>query len=224
MPVAGCCESNYFNGLDNKPANWQTDLMLTTTRAVGQNDVAFGSVIRTVGESSYYVLSLDVNQQGKNNPSTYLSLNDIQVYTRSAQITTAEWNTFAGKPISDFTSSITGTTLGWQIHGDILINPGKLGSDGSGYANMFLLVPAAAFDGVNGSEYVYFYSKAGVSAGGQAGYEEWSIPLGTSSTPVPEFPVPVPEPYEYGFVGVILLAGLAGHHVVCQRKPAVAFR
>lgn len=120
-----------------------------------------------------YEFLLDINQQSA---SPFLSLDEIQIYTRSTPLGTA--NTLA---------ALTGSsTLRYDMDGagDSHVRLDYNLNSGSGSGDMFLYVPTSLF-GAN-TDYVYLYSLFGAQGGIYAendGFEEWAYRTAAGTVP-----------------------------------------
>lgn len=121
----------------------------------------------TVNGVSYREFLLDINQKAS---LPKLSLDEVRIYTSGTAGLTG-YNptdkTLGGEAAKFDLDSATDYT--------VILNA-RLNS-GSGSGDMVLLVPNAAFAGVDPSSYVYLYSKMGGVAGATAngGFEEWAV-------------------------------------------------
>lgn len=124
---------------------------------------------------SYYELLLDINQTGGN---PLLSLDKIQIYTRSTAISNA----------STLANLTSGATLRYDLGGNEVLLNGNL-STGSGSGDLFVYIPTSLFAGASSSDFLYLYSMFGNKGGLYAendGFEEWSVRSGP--TPPPSVP------------------------------------
>ncbi len=134
----------------------------------------------------YYEFLLDINQSA-NRP--LLSLDALDIYTRTAPLTTA--NTLAA-----LTGS--GAVLRYSLdagpagNSEILLNY-NFGS-GSGSGDLFAYIPASVFGTALPTDYVYLYSMFGARGGdyaANAGFEEWAVraaPNGVGGGEIPGVP------------------------------------
>ena len=118
---------------------------------------------------NYYEFLLDINQQGAN---PLLSLDMIQIYTRSTALVTA--NTLAALTAgpSVLRYDLDAGDVGNEIRLNYSLN------SGSGSGDMFAYIPQTAFGAAQGSDFVYFYSMFGAKGGDYAendGFEEWAV-------------------------------------------------
>ena len=149
------------------------------TSGTWTHDLQLGSVpVVTLGGTAYYQFLLDINQA---NPST-LSLDKIEIYTRSTALTTANTKT----------ALTTGSDLRYSLdaggNNRILLDYAL--NSGSGSGDMFAYIPVSAFAGDALTDYVYLYSQFGASGAPYTendGFEEWSILKGPA-TPPPSVP------------------------------------
>jgi hypothetical protein len=130
----------------------------------------------TVNGVAYREFLLDVNQKSS---SPLLSLNEVRLYVGSAGNLTG---------YNPTTKQLAGLdpVFDMDAKGDVTVMLNYRLNHGSGSGDMFLLVPAAAFDGQGPGAFVYLYSKMGATAGASAnaGFEEWAVR--TVTTPPPE--------------------------------------
>ncbi len=144
------------------------------------HDILLGAVpLVNIGGISYYEFLLDINQTTAN-PT--LSLDMIQIYTRSTALTSAD-------ELSDLTGG--GSTLRYNldtvaIDNEILLNYTL--NSGSGSGDMFAYIPQSNFGGALSTDYLYFYSQFGSKTGytENDGFEEWAVRTPTVVTNVPD--------------------------------------
>ena len=156
------------NPWETKPGTWTHDLTVADL------------VTKTIDGISYYEFALDINQNkgGSDPPNSYLSLNNVQIYTRSTQIL---------DPEEDL------TTLGMLrfnndvgADGDTTVNLDFVRNPGSGAGDMLMYVPTSLFNGAADTDYVYFYSHFGdPNYESNDGFEEWAL---LEQEDVPDFP------------------------------------
>jgi len=180
----------------------------------------------TYSGGSYYQFALDANEPGSAKASL-ISLNSFRVFASSTLYTSDDQLSaaFLLNPDISVPNSDRGDRLIYSLDSvipkkdfTVLLNAKTQSGAGSGHMDLSMYVPTSLFGTAKKDDYLYVYASMGQEGAysADAGFEEWRYNSTAGAL--------VPEPYEYGFVGVILLAGLAGHHVVRQRKPAVAFR
>jgi len=134
-------------------------------------------VTRNMLGIDYFEFLLDINEQN-NQTGKFLSLDNVQIFTRGTAITAAPDNL---------------TTLGTLRYnndvgpqGDTTVDLDYSRNAGSGSGDMFFYVPVSLFAGTMSSEFVYFYSLFGNADASDAGFEEWSLNQPVAMTPVPE--------------------------------------
>jgi PEP-CTERM motif len=128
---------------------------------------------------SYIEVLLDINQT---NANPLLSLDSLQVYTRSTAIADAD----------DLASLSGSSTLRYDLDAgtdNTVILDYSLNA-GSGSGDLFVYIPVSLFAGVNGTDFVYLYSMFGATNASNDGFEEWAL---LSRPPTPPT-VGVPEP------------------------------
>jgi hypothetical protein len=178
------------------------DVAGTWTHAVQLNQLA----TVTVGSTAYYSFSLDINEAnggGKN----LLSLDELKLYTLAgnSSLTSTDAVVNAGGVLRynlDATSNQT-------VYMDYNL------AAGSGHDDIQVLIPTSYFSGASGSDYLYFYSKMGATAGmgadltADAGFEEWHGLMGTTTPPTS-----LPEPS-----GIVMLGtGILGILTMRRRR------
>jgi len=128
---------------------------------------------------TYYEFLLDINNF---NSSPLLSLDKVQIYTRSTALTDA----------TSLASLMSGSTprynmdVGADGDSEVLLNYSI--NSGSGSGDMFLYVPTSAFAGASPDDFVYLYSMFGAKGGNYSandGFEEWAIRLQGDLPPPP---------------------------------------
>jgi hypothetical protein len=151
----------------------------------------------------YYEFGLDINQSAS---SPWLSLDELQIYTRSSPLTQAG-------TLADLTGS--GAVLRYDLDGAgesrILLDY-SISGGGSGIADMFAYIPQSNFAGVSGSEFVYLYSMFGATPGyeNNAGFQEWFVRDGVGG------PSRVPD----GGTTLLLLGAALGGLGLVRRKSS----
>lgn len=157
---------------DVKTGTWTHDIQLSAIPQVTLAD-----------NNTYYEFLLDINQTKE---SPLLSLDMIQIYTRSTAITdasslallTGDANNILRYNM-DFGVSGTDNT----IYLDYKLN------EGSGSGDMFAYIPMSAFGNAAQSDYLYFYSMFGATGkpyDENDGFEEWAVRTPTTTTRVPD--------------------------------------
>ena len=150
-------------------------------------------VVKNITGVDYFEFLLDINESSGHD-NELLSLDNIQIYTRSGAISSADEG-FSHLGDLRFNNDAGGDTT-------VLLNYNL--NSGSGSGDMFLYVPVSLFAGAQPDDYVYFYSLFGNSNGSDAGFEEWAMlqPTGSGgSGGSGNQPPVVPEP------GTMLLMG-----------------
>jgi len=154
---------------DDKAGTWTHDLHLSDLTVV------------TIGGVNYYQFLLDINQTAAN---PLLSLNNVQIFTRSTAIVTATEN------LSDLGTLRYNNDVG--TGGNVTVELNYALNPGSGAGDMFMYVPTSAFaasPGVAGAlstDFVYFYSLFGNANGSNDGFEEWSLITNHPITGIPD--------------------------------------
>jgi VPDSG-CTERM motif len=132
--------------------------------------------IVTIGGVQYYQFLLDINQNRGGN-GEFLSLNEIQLYTRPTQL------------LNPTTNLATLGTLRYDLDalpaGDSTIELNFLLNPGSGAGDMFMNIPVAFFGGAPATDFVYLYTAFGNPNPSNDGFEEWAVLRGPSN-PVPD--------------------------------------
>jgi hypothetical protein len=177
-------EQGYNHGLGNV-GPWDTKSGIHT------RDVQYQDLVkRTLFGIDYYEFLLDINESSGHS-NEYLSLDNVQIFTRSSPITSAD-ESLAGLGTQRFDS---------DAGGDLTVKLDYSRNHGSGSGDMFLYVPVANFAGALPGDYVYFYSHFGDMFGSDAGFEEWAMLRQNNRIAVPPETSPVPEP------GTLMLFG-----------------
>ena len=140
------------------------------------HDIQVGNLPEvTLGGLVYYEFLLDINQ---NSNDPLLSLDELQIYTRTAPLATA--NTLAALTAAPSTLRYD---LDVPADNRILLNYNL--NSGSGSGDLFVYVLKSAFGAASDSDYVYLYSLFGADNAGDYsendGFEEWAI---RTTTPV----------------------------------------
>ena len=112
-----------------------------------------------IGGSNYYEFLLDINQ---NSSSPLLSLDELRLFVGTSGNLTG-YNTSS--------KTLAGQSAVYDMGAGNWVELNARLSHGSGSSDMTLYVPAADF---SGGSYVYLYSKFGVNASSNGGYEEWA--------------------------------------------------
>jgi len=149
---------------DTKGGIWTHDLRLSDLGTTAINGV------------SYYQFLLDINESnGKGN--NLLSLDNVQIFTRSTQITSPQENTTSLGTLR-FNSDV-------GPNGDTTVDLDYNRNPGSGGGDMYLFVPTALFANAAPSDFVYFYSQFGGVFHSEAGFEEWATVRSVAAVPEP---------------------------------------
>jgi len=130
-------------------------------------------VLVTIGQTSFYVFALDINENNNAANDQYLSLDDIIVATGTVQ-----------NPST--TDPLALGTVRYNLSDGNVIGLNYALQPGSGAGDMFMLIPVANFAGALSTDYVYLYSKfgalglnpPGLPAGiynNSDGFEEWAL-------------------------------------------------
>ncbi len=113
---------------------------------------------------NYHAFLLGINQSSDN---PLLSLDELRIYVSSSPGLTGydagSHQLATLKPVYDMGAS-----------NSVLLDA-RL-SHGNGSGDMFLYVPDTAFAGAGPDSFVYLYSKFGVTAAGNGGFEQWAVP------------------------------------------------
>ncbi|MCI0700293.1 MAG: MSCRAMM family adhesin SdrC [Planctomycetia bacterium] len=130
--------------------------------------ITLGEVPQTIVNGVVYrEFLLDVNQKSS---APYLSVDQVQVFLGgSADLT--------GYDTTARTLAGLGAVFDLDANGDVSLKLDYRLNSGSGSGDMTLLIPEAAFAGVDPGTFVYLYSKMGELAGAtaNAGFEEWAV-------------------------------------------------
>jgi hypothetical protein len=156
------------------------DVAGTWTHSVLLSDLATVNV----GGTNYYSFSVDINEP--NNSNSFLSLDELRIYTAP---------TSAGGALLD-EAAVTGAggtlrynldaTVDQDVYMDYTL------AAGSGHDDVQVLIPTSYFAGASSSDYLYFYNLMGATTGmeadfqSQAGFEEWHALQGGGTENLPE--------------------------------------
>jgi hypothetical protein len=170
-----------------------------TKAGIHTHDIQYKDlVVRSVTGIDYYEFLLDINEQA-NADRAWLSLDNVQIFTRNSPITSAD-ESLDGLGTQRFNNDV-------GADGDTTVNLDYNRNNGSGSGDMFMLVPVSMFAGTMPDDYVYFYSRFGDTHPAGAGFEEWGMLSGDTSSegPSPEENAPVPEPGSMMLLGTGLM-------------------
>jgi hypothetical protein len=150
---------------DTRPLTLDQKKDLTFTRALLASDIPQVNV----GGVVYSEFILDINQ---NQASPLLSLDALRLFVGNAPNLTLDSTSSnllssqgQSAPVYDMGSDSTGNA-NWVMLNSAL-NPG------SGRGNMYLLVPSQLLQSA-GNPFVYLYSKFGINAAANGGFEQWA--------------------------------------------------
>ena len=129
---------------------------LNFTHDVKLSDLGSGV---TVNGQQYYEFLLDVNEPG--GKKSDISLDSLQLYTSPT----------GSKTVSDV--SQLGTLRYDSGKGNFILLDASRNS-GSGSGDMLAFIPKSDFAGASPNDFVYLYSKFGLNAKAEAGFEEWA--------------------------------------------------
>jgi hypothetical protein len=157
-------------------------------------------VVRNVLGVDYFEFLLDINERA-NEDEYFLSLDNVQIFTRSSPITSAD------ESLDDLGTLRFNNDTGPD--GDVTVKLNYSLNSGSGSGDMFLLVPVSLFSGTLPEDYVYFYTRLGEIWAADAGFEEWGLRASNTSTggggELPPQNTPVPEPGSMVLLGTGLM-------------------
>ncbi len=146
---------------EKDPLNYTHDLKLSDLGVT--NSLGLG----------YYAFLLDVNDPGAAKKKM-LSLDSVKIFTSAT-----------GSQTTRTVSSLGTLRFDLDAGGNNTILLDAKRNHGSGSGDMILLVPQALFAGAKASDYVYLYSKFGITAEAEAegGFEEWATLGGIDTNP-----------------------------------------
>lgn len=152
-----------------------------TKAGIHTHDIQYQDLVtRTVLGVDYYAFLLDINEAA-NTDKRWLSLDNVQIFTRDSPITSAD-ESLTGLGDLRYNNDV-------GADGDTTVNLDYTRNSGSGSGDMFMLVPVSLFAGTMPEDYVYFYSAFGGMNSSDAGFEEWALP---QSAPIQNSEVPEP--------------------------------
>jgi hypothetical protein len=127
--------------------------------------------IVTYQGNNYYEFRLDVNQV---NSSPLISLDSVEIRTRSLASVTGAWGAAQGtvRYTFGFSQDHSSNTLTSGSAADYVLLNYSLNA-GSGQGDMAMLIPVSNFAGALGTDYVYLYSHFGDHNATNDGFEEW---------------------------------------------------
>jgi hypothetical protein len=161
-----------------------------------------------VTQKNYYQFSIDANQAGSKDQ---LSLDNIRIFSSHTPISSFNYGNFVTNPNDPLTKPSADSVLIWALDSGSYNNTASLPyHNGSGKYEASVYLPATMFTAaIAANDYIYFYTELGGLSGygGNDGNEEWAVNVGAGI---------VPEPCEYGLVGVLGLVSLA----VYERRKA----
>lgn len=159
------------------------------------NDIQYQDLVaKTILGVDYYEFLLDINESNGHD-NEYLSLDNVQIFTRNSPITSADEN-LDGLGTLRFNS---------DNGDDVTVKLDYSRNHGSGSGDMFLYVPVANFAGTLPEDYVYFYSHFGDIWASDAGFEEWGMLRAADTEGGPIENTPVPEPGTMFLLGTGLM-------------------
>ncbi len=142
---------------EKEPLNFTHDVQLSQ----------LGSGV-TVGGTEYYQFLLDINEPGASKKSE-LSLDSLQIYTSPV-----------GSQNTKDVSSLGALRYDLGPNNWILLDASR--NSGSGSGDMFAFIPKSNFAGASPNDYVYLFSKFGLHADAQGGFEEWAAVVKNNPT------------------------------------------
>ena len=175
-------EQGYNHDAANGPGPWDTKAGIHT------HDIQYQDLVtRTILGQDYFEFLLDINESN-GHENEYLSLDNVQIFTRTSPITEAD------ESLDDLGQLRFNSDVG--PNGDTTVALNYNLNPGSGGGDMFLYVPVSLFAGTMPEDYVYFYSMFGNLYSSDAGFEEWGMRIATNNTggggPINNTPVPEP--------------------------------
>jgi hypothetical protein len=165
-------------GQEFPESGFNTDLapMPTVKTGIWTHDILLSAIpVVNRGGIDYYQILLDINQNSGGS-NELLSLNELEIYTRTGALTSAD-------EYSDLTGGATlvwdlDETEDWTIELNYSLNPG------SGSGDMFAYIPVSDV-GTDGTKNFYLFSSFGVPNGPNDGFEEWAV-VRAPTTQVPD--------------------------------------
>jgi hypothetical protein len=148
---------------DARPLQFDEKQSPTFTRSLALSDVPQV----TAGGVTYSEFLLGVNQSHSN---PLLSLDELRLYVGNAPDLTG---------YDPSTNRLAGLSPAYDMGAGNFVMLNAALTHGNGSGDMYLLVPSNLLQAAGGS-YVYLYSKFGVNAGANGGFEQWALP----ATPV----------------------------------------
>ncbi len=131
----------------------------------------------------YREFRLDFNEPN-NNPAVPVSLNKVKIFTSATgsllatppnlgTLGTLRWDMDGGTASAGTTSGADQDAAAPSANGNWVKMNDR--NHGSGQADMRLLVPESAFNGVQNDHYIYLFSRFGDTLAMSGGYEEWYV-------------------------------------------------
>ena len=169
---------------DEKSGTWTHSLLLSAIPSV------------YIGGVWFREFQVDINET---TPKSYLSLNELQIFTAASPNLTGYDAGVAPYPGGTDPSIGGATTLVYNLdaNDDATVDFDYALQSGSGEADYLLLVPDddfgsdpnCVFGGSGCTTYIYFYSNFGVPYDSDDGFEEWAVSVGTARIDPPDFEV-----------------------------------